>query len=914
MSGHTRLVFVPSSQPDHEAHNLGVFEDFLEEEEGGASYILNKIQGVAHGGGVQVAAGTPEFAEMARFLELLGEDVEPVVLTPQTLFDAVTMASPRRTLRRAALIFAGRIPTDAEYAAAQRGADALRATIRGLMEGPEFHEFLIRGANDRLLTDKTAGEPLINHESDVQFVEFINEAYRRKKSAYESGNPSAIHEFWEWNANTMYGLRRAPLELIAHVVKNNRPYTDILTANYVMANPWAAKAYGAETRFSDSGDVHEFKPSKIAEYYRRDEGLKAEHDPHLMATQILDPGSLGTVYPHAGILNTKVFLQRYPTTATNRNRARSRWTYYHFLGLDIEKSASRTTDPVALADTNNPTMHNPACTVCHVIMDPVAGAYQNYGDEGLYRDQWGGFDSLDAFYKEVGGKEIEVQADSRENRMALFWPLLLTVGDQRLMVAFTNDLGGPSGHVHLDRLRIIDAQGGVVVSRELETMEPPVTPWGPCGAKRNDHFELWDSSTYCRLYIDIKVPSDGTYSVEVVAWGDRGKQYGQHGNDRFAKLTVVANAYQHGDTWYRDMRTPGFSGKQAPNPDNSMQWLAKQIVADERFAEATVKFWWPAIMGSEVAEPPEDEGDANFEGLLLAANAQGAEVTRLSDGFRRGFQGRAAYNLADLLVEIVLSKWFWADAVEDADPVRNVALRNAGARRLLTPEELVRKTAALTGMQWGRQTPISGAHHGELSALAGDYRLLYGGIDSDGITQRSRDITSVMAGVAKRHAAVVSCPIVMRDFYLVPEAERRLFSETEINARPDTAGENAIRNKLVELHEVLLGVAVTPQSPDVEVAYRLFVDEVDRARRAHDTYFDPWECGWAWDQSFFDGILDGAVIEYQDNETGWRWYNYDWDLLNDFFNGREWTDPHHTARAWVVVLAYLLMDYRYLYL
>ena len=154
----------------------------------------------------------------------------------------------------------------------------------------------------------------------------------------------------------------------------------------------------------------------------------------------------------------------------------------------------------------------------------------------------------------------------------------------------------------------------------------------------------------------------------------------------------------------------------------------------------------------------------------------------------------------------------------------------------------------------------------------------------------------------------------MRDFYLVPEAERRLFSESEINARPGTAGETAIRNKLVELHEVLLGVAVTPQSPDVEAAYRLFVDEVDRARRARDTHFNPWECGWAWDQSFFDGILDGAVIEYQDNETGWRWYNYDWDLLSDFLNGRAWPDPHHTAQAWVVVLAYLLMDYRYLYL
>ena len=107
-----------------------------------------------HGGGVQVAAGTVDYENMERFLGLLGEDVTPVTLTPQTLFDTVTMAPLRKTLRRAALIFAGRVPTDAEYAVAQGGPEALRATIRGLMTGSEFHEFLIRGSNDRLLTER----------------------------------------------------------------------------------------------------------------------------------------------------------------------------------------------------------------------------------------------------------------------------------------------------------------------------------------------------------------------------------------------------------------------------------------------------------------------------------------------------------------------------------------------------------------------------------------------------------------------------------------------------------------------------------------------------------------------------------------------------------------------------------------
>ena len=253
------------------------------------------------------------------------------------------------------------------------------------------------------------------------------------------------------------------------------------------------------------------------------------------------------------------------------------------------------------------------------------------------------------------------------------------------------------------------SRGTVLTSHEFEEMKPPIGYSGHrCGGAqssmrsgRNDHLAMWNGYLGCALYIDVEVPTDDFYEVEIVAWADRFRQYGEN---RFAELSVAADAhvYHEGDTWYRDMRVPGFFGEQAPNSDSSVQWLAKKIVADERFAEAAVKFWWPSIMASEVAEPPEDETDADFEGLLLAANAQGEEVTRLARGFRRGFRGGRAYNLKDLLVEIVLSNWFRADSLDDSDPIRQVALRDACASRLLTPEELARKTAALTGVQWGR--------------------------------------------------------------------------------------------------------------------------------------------------------------------------------------------------------------------
>ena len=538
VSGHTRLVFAPAVADDHEGRNLAAFEHFVATVDDASDLILNKIQGVAHGGGIQVPAGTVDFSNMETFLRLLGGETSSGSLSPDTLFDGVTMASPAKTLRRAALMFAGRLPTQAELNSVNNASDSrLRQAIRNVMTGPGFHQFLIRASNDRLLTDKFI-EHVNNLTAETFYPELNNMIWEARKAAIDRGYK--IHyedpEYRKVEPPMHFGIARAPLEMIAYVVQNELPYTEVLTANYIMANPLSARAYGALDRFENPDNFGEFRPTKIASYYRIDDSKIVEDD-SIFGPRVINPGNLATDYPHAGILNTMAFLQRYPTTATNRNRARSRWTYYHFLGLDIEKSAARTTDPVALADTDNPTMKNPACTVCHSIMDPVAGAFQNYDDVGFYKSNYRGLDSLAGIYK---------------------------------------------------------------------------------------------------------YPKDGTESL-----------------------------YQFGDTWYRDMRVPGFGEETAPNSDNSLQWLAQRIAADERFAEATVKFWWPAVMGVKVMSPPEDQRDPNFEGQLLASLAQAGEVGRLADGFRQGFAGGRHYNVKDLLTEIALSPWFRAESVAGTDPVRD---------------------------------------------------------------------------------------------------------------------------------------------------------------------------------------------------------------------------------------------------
>ena len=99
LSGHTRLVFVSRLvDPDHETLNLRAFRNLLDalRDEGGGAHILNKIQGVAHGGGPQVESGSQDFANMQRFLGLLGQAVTTAAVTPDTLFDTVVLASSRQ--------------------------------------------------------------------------------------------------------------------------------------------------------------------------------------------------------------------------------------------------------------------------------------------------------------------------------------------------------------------------------------------------------------------------------------------------------------------------------------------------------------------------------------------------------------------------------------------------------------------------------------------------------------------------------------------------------------------------------------------------------------------------------------------------------------------------------------------------
>ncbi|OUS34490.1 hypothetical protein A9R00_12485, partial [Oleispira antarctica] len=153
-------------------------------------------------------------------------------------------------------------------------------------------------------------------------------------------------------------LNSGALELISYVAKTNRPFTEILTADYMLLNYFSA-------RMLNRLDSVQFTPIEDAQYsdlaFSEDEYKKVKIED----------------VPLAGVLTSHAFIRQYPTTATNVNRHRSYHVFKQFLDTDIfEISGSRVeTDDIA---SENPTMNNPTCTGCHNVMDPVSSTFRHW--------------------------------------------------------------------------------------------------------------------------------------------------------------------------------------------------------------------------------------------------------------------------------------------------------------------------------------------------------------------------------------------------------------------------------------------------------------------------------------------------------------------------------------------------------
>lgn len=624
--GSANLLFVNSDQPNYQTINQQRILEFLTLEGVTLDYFLNKASGgQGHVGGPQLPVGSEGYENLRSYLELLTGEVAQ---DTDAIWTDVSLLGAKETLRRAAIILTGAMPeSDALQAVETGGEAALRSELRNLMQGEGFHQFVLEAVNDRLLTDKwLSRETEFMHAARSDFPDYTNKNY-------EFGVNGEREKWNPWVMRNLYGFAKAPGELVAYIFENDRPYTEVLTADYIMVNPYTNYSYRAGAVFDDDATVLDFKPGKINQSISTGNEVVNYYPEPIDSFRVEVEGE-NYEWTHLGLLNDPAFLSRYPSTATNRNRARARWTYFHFLGFDIERSSPRTTDPDALADTNNPTMNNSNCTSCHESMDPVAGAFQYYGDAGLYLSSFRGQDSLPDSYKFGGDSE-----------------------------------------------------------------------------------------------------------------------------------------YQEGDLWYRDMRAPGFEGAQAPSSDHSLQWLAEQIIQDDRFYQAAAKFWWPAIFGYEVEISPSDPEATDYQEKQQFYQQQSEALVTFAQKLKQNSDAKAMF------VDMLMSPWF--RATSDA----KLQFSNFGVERVLTPGQLKRKTENLTGVVWDK-------HYSDWSgrmndALTGEFNILYGGIDSDGVIVRNRDVNSVMSLISKRHALFMSCEIVTYDF-VRDNNNRLLFKDVLLSDLPNS--------------------------------------------------------------------------------------------------------------------------------
>lgn len=223
----------------------------------------------------------------------------------------IPQISAPRLLRRASLDLRGTLPSTAELDSAEAQPEGIQATIEQWLLEPAFQERLVL---------------------------MLGEQWHTRVEAFPI-------EAWDYDLEDQeYAFERAvgeePLRLAAHVVTTGQPWSEVVQADYTLANPMLQEIWGLEALESGSGWVRA--------QYQDDR-------------------------PHAGVLSTNGLWWRYNTDVSNMNRRRvaaiSRLLVCHDLlsrPVSLGESASE--------DVENAVQTDPACMTCHAALDPAAAA------------------------------------------------------------------------------------------------------------------------------------------------------------------------------------------------------------------------------------------------------------------------------------------------------------------------------------------------------------------------------------------------------------------------------------------------------------------------------------------------------------------------------------------------------------
>ena len=613
----------------------------------------------------------------------------------------VTFNDDQTKLNKAAILFAGRNPTAAEASAVSSGgAPVLRQTIRSYMTGPAFDAFLQEGGD---LTFLPAGVVVFGNNMGLNATDYPSAADVINNTNLAAGVRNRFQ----------MAMQREPINMMKYIVLNDKPWTDMTAGKYTVVNPLQAQYLMANVTGTFTGMA-------------TDPMSDTEVLPATLPNQRL-PGTR----EHTGVVSTHAWLQRNPTTDTNRNRHRVYVLAKQFLGTDVAALGMRPID--GGGNFKMPTVENPNCSVCHSVIDPMAAGFQNWNEANRYLP----------------------------NRTA-------------------------SG-------------------------------------------------------VDNALPN--TYRSNNYPKDKDGKAY-----------------YQDGDNWFRDQAAPGYGNIPMPggvrgNP-TALQWMGGQIAADQRFAIGGVHFFYRIVFNREPLKAPQDQAAPGYAAQAAAYNAQNDEFKEIAARFATD-RGNGAYNAKDLLVDLVLSKWFTAEKVAaTATAAHRAELADVGSKALLNPGALQRKLTSLTGMGWNQfNNPYAG------QALS--YGNFDGGLNR---TSRANEYTMVQTMVADRAMAELSCNIVMTDMNKA-SMNRLLFAGLSLNDTP-TSNEQAILEGIRNLHKSLLMEALPVTDAEIQRTYGLFKS--------------------VW--------MDRATAPTRPTACAYNNSN----------------DPNYIARSWAAVIGYMIGDERFL--
>jgi hypothetical protein len=269
------------------------------------SRILRKPYAeVPHGGGQQLVPGS----ETAQILEQWAN----LVATGQQCnggSDAPTEPiAPADLLVRASMDLRGQRPALAELDAVESDGNAYPAIVDQYLYSPDFLE--------------------------------------RVKDAYDDALLVRREDFSDESRDETWALYGEALELIAWIVANDRPFTEIGTADYTVAN---------------------------ALFQRDPNRMPFPMEP--VTGDAWQPTHYLDGRPHAGLLSTSAFYEVWDTNNTNKNRRRAnRWSIafhcYNFLDtpVDVTRNVDNNDDNAVL----NAVTQRADCRACHDRLDPLA--------------------------------------------------------------------------------------------------------------------------------------------------------------------------------------------------------------------------------------------------------------------------------------------------------------------------------------------------------------------------------------------------------------------------------------------------------------------------------------------------------------------------------------------------------------